>query len=336
MRKACFVAIVFFVITGAPVFGAGEAETYPARDITNILVWGAGGGTDTANRLVMAEMSDILGVPINVQNVTGGVAGSEGMTRAYEEAHDGYTLAGISESIVTAGVLGGWDRGMDVWDFFIIGGSPTAISVSPNSDYDTLDDLIEVVVANPGSIRAGASAAGSIHHLNLLAFEQAIDSDFHFVPYDSSAGSQTAAMTGEIEVVITTVAEQAQLIRGGELRPLAVLVPQEFRFADSVIPSAWDYADGLDEYLPIEQAIGFAVAMDVPEDRKQTLRDAFDQAMQSSEILEWLDNNYWFPSGVSGDEANRIFADLERSFSWTLWELGAATVHPDELGIERP
>lgn len=335
MKKSLIVALVLFVLAGTALFASGEQE-YPSRDITNILVWGSGGGTDTSNRLVMDAMSDILGVNINVENVTGGVAGSEGMTVAYEEDHDGYTLAGISESVVTAGVQGGWDRGMDVWDFFIIGGSPDVVSVAPDSDYETIDELAEAAAADPGSIDAGASASGSIHHLNLLAFEEATGSEFNFIPYDSSAASQNAAMTREVELVVTSVAEQAELIRGGELRPLAVLVPDEFQFGDQTIPSAFAHIDGLDEHLPIEQAIGFAVAKDVPEERKEVLRDAFTEAMESDQVQEWLDDNYYVGSGASGEEANEIFAQLERNFSWTLWDLGAAEVNPEDLGIPRP
>lgn len=336
MRKSLVMTVIVLVLAGAMVFAAGEQEEYPSRDITNILVWGSGGGTDVSNRIVMEAMSDVLGVNINVENVTGGIAGSEGMEEAWSQSHDGYTITGISESVVTSGVQGGWDRGMDVWDFFIIGGSPDVVSVNPDSPYETIDELAEAAADDPGSIDAGASASGSIHHLNLLAFENATEADFNYIPYDSSAGSQNAAMTGEVEVVITSVAEQAELIRGDELRPLAVLVPDEFDFRGSTIPSAFDAIDGLDEYLPIEQAIGFAVAKDVPEERKQVLRDAFDEAMASSEVQDWLEENYYVPSGASGEEANEIFDSLEREFSWTLWDLEAAEVNPEELEIPRP
>jgi hypothetical protein len=53
------------------------------------------------------------------------------MSHAYSQPHDGYTLCGLSESNVTAGVQGGWDKKFDVWDTFIVGGSPDVISVTP-------------------------------------------------------------------------------------------------------------------------------------------------------------------------------------------------------------
>lgn len=55
------------------------AQDYPYRDITTSVVWGAGGGLDSINRMIMAEMEKHLPVSINVTNVTGSVAGSNGM-----------------------------------------------------------------------------------------------------------------------------------------------------------------------------------------------------------------------------------------------------------------
>ncbi|MEE4136323.1 MAG: tripartite tricarboxylate transporter substrate binding protein, partial [Desulforhopalus sp.] len=207
---------------------ASAAETFPSRNITNVVVWGAGGGTDVCNRLISAEMSSILGVNINVINKTGGVAGSVGMNYAYSQAHDGYTLCGLSESNVTAGVQGGWDKKFDVWDPFIVGGSPLLISVTPDTPYQTLSDLIEAAKANPGSIKASASGAGSIHHLNLLAVQDGSGAKFIFIPYKGSNDAQNAAMTGEVSVVVTSLAEQQQLLRGGKLRALAMLIPEDF------------------------------------------------------------------------------------------------------------
>ena len=71
---------------------AASAQEYPYRDITTAVVWGAGGGTDTINRMIMAEMEKHLPVSINVINQTGGVAGSNGMVYVMNQPDDGYTL----------------------------------------------------------------------------------------------------------------------------------------------------------------------------------------------------------------------------------------------------
>jgi tripartite-type tricarboxylate transporter receptor subunit TctC len=324
-------------MTVAVAAGAYAAKGYPKRNITAVVVWGAGGGTDTCNRIIHAEMSNFLGVNINVINKTGGVAGSVGMSHAYSQPHDGYTLCGLSESNVTAGVQGGWDKKFDVWDTFIVGGSPDVISVTPDTPYKTLKDLIEAAKADPKSIKAAASGAGSIHHLNLLAVEKGSGAQFNFIPYKGSAPAQNAAMTGEVSVVVTSLAEQQQLLRGGKLRALGMLIPDSFDVEGlGTIPSAFDAYPGLSEYLPISQAIGFAVPADAPEEAKAVLVDAFNKAMATDKVKTWAKENYYLLSGKTGAESKAVFDALESNFAWTLWELGAATVDPATLGIPKP
>ena len=323
-------------LTMAMANGPAAAQDYPYRDITTVVVWGAGGGTDSINRMIMSEMEKELPVSITVTNVTGGVAGSNGMTYVLNQPADGYTLAGISESNVTASVQGGWDQTFDVWYPFIVGGSPDLISVPAGSDYETLDDLMEAASENPGSIPAGASGAGSIHHLNLLALQNGSDAQFKFIPYSGSGPSQEAAVAGEVQVIVTSLAEQQGLIKGGELRPLATLTPDAATIDGREIPSAFDSYPGLSEYLPLKQAIGFAVLDDAPEKAKQVLTEAFEKAMQSETVTEWAQQNYYDLSGLSGEDASERFATLESNFAWTLHQLGAASVDPAELGIPKP
>jgi len=146
---------------------------------------------------------------------------------------------------------------------------------------------MEAAKAKPGSIRAGASASGSIHHLNLLALEKGAGVKFNYIPYPGSAPAQTGAMTGEVSVVVTSVAEQQQLIspqtagpRHDDSRP--------FTMKDvGTIPSAFVPYPGLSKYLPIMQAIGFAVPGGVPEDVKNSIAETFKKAVASDAMKNW-------------------------------------------------
>jgi len=316
---------------------AANAADYPSRDITDVVVWSAGGGTDVCNRIVAAEMQEFLPVRINVINKPGGVAGSIGMSYVYSQPADGYTMVGLSESVVTASVQGGWDQKMDVWYPFIIAGSPDVISVTAGAPYKTLQDLIEAAKADPGSIKASAGGAGSIHHLNLLALMAGTDAKLNFIPYPGSAPAQTAAMTGEVSVVVTSLAEQQQLIKGGKLRALAMLVPNPFNIEGvGEIPSAFTTYSELSKHLPISQAIGMGIRADSPDGVKQVLTDAFKKALETDAVKKWADENFYVISGKTGAEASAEFARLESLFAWTLYDLGAAKIDPAELGIPKP
>ncbi|MFG5381195.1 Bug family tripartite tricarboxylate transporter substrate binding protein [Yoonia sp. R2-816] len=313
-----------------------QAQEYPFRDITTAVVWGAGGGTDSINRMIMAEMEKHLPVSINVINQTGGVAGSNGMVYVQNQRDDGYTLVGLSESNVTAAIQGGWDQKFDFWYPFIVGGSPDLISVPADSPYNTLEELVDAAKAAPGTIPAAASGAGSIHHLNLLAIENGAGAAFKFIPYEGSAAGQEAAMAGEVALVVTSLAEQAPLIEGGKLKPLAMLTPDAAEFNGSAIPSAFDIYGGLDQYLPLKQAIGFAVHDSASDEVKAVLTDAFDKAISSDTVAAWAAANNYDVGGQSGEEAQALFSKLESTFAYTLQELGATSVDPMSLGIEKP
>ncbi len=316
--------------------GAANAQDYPYRDLTTAVVWGAGGGTDSINRMIMAEMEKHLPVGISVINQTGGVAGSNGMVYVMNQPDDGYTLVGLSESNVTAAVQGGWDKKFDFWHPFIVGGSPDLISVPGNSPYNSLQELVDAAKSAPGTIPAAASGSGSIHHLNLLAVENGSGAKFKFIPYKGSAPGQEAAIAGEVALVVTSLAEQAPLIAGGQLKPLAMLTPDAVNFNGNEIPSAFSIYDGLDKYLPLKQAIGFAVHASASDQVKSTLTAAFDKAIASDVVAEWAAANNYDVSGKSGAEASAIFSNLESNFAWTLWDLGAAKVDPATLGIAKP
>ena len=315
---------------------ASVAQEYPYRDITTAVVWGAGGGTDSINRMIMAEMEKHLPVSINVINQTGGVAGSNGMVYVQNQPDDGYTLVGLSESNVTAAVQGGWDQRFDYWYPFIVGGSPDLISVPENSPYTTLQDMVAAAKAAPGPLPAAASGAGSIHHLNLLAIQNGADAEFLFVPYGGSAPGQEAAIAGEVALFVTTLAEQAALISGGHLSKLTMLTPDSADIAGMTVPSAFDIYDGLDKYLPLKQAIGFAVHDSASDDVKTALGTAFEAAIASDVVAEWASANNYDVGGQYGAEAQAIFTTLEANFAYTLQELGATTVDPESLGIEKP
>ena len=337
MLKRIFLFTALLATLAAISQASHAARKYPTRPITNTVVWGAGGGTDAVNRMLMAEMSKILGVRINVTNKTGGVAGSIGMSQVLKKRPDGYNLVGISSSNVTASVNGGWRERFNVWSPFIFGGSPEVISVRANSPYKTLDDLIKAAKAKPGSIKVSASGAGGIHHLYLLELAKATGTKFQFIPYPGSAPSQNAAVTGEVDVVITSMAEQAQLIKGKKIRPLGMLDPNDFHLKGyGVIKSTFPSYPSLNKNLPIPQAIGFAVNNKATEAVKQKLASAFEEALTKPAVKKWAEDNFYVITGEHGEEARKEFDRFKSFFSWALYDLGSTKESPEKFSIAKP
>ncbi|MEZ9133522.1 tricarboxylate transport protein TctC [Vibrio breoganii] len=336
MKRRTFIAGA--LIASLSTFSAvsSASDRYPTRNITDVVTWSAGGGTDVINRVATASMSKYLGTNINVINKPGGVSGSVGLQEGYNAPADGYTLVGLSESNVTAAVMGGWENRMDVFDYFIVASSPDVISVRNTSEFENLDDLVTYIKANPNKLRVGAGSAGSLHHINYLAFAKGIDSEMNFIPYPGSSASQNAALSGEIDVVITSVAEQNQLIQSGDFRALATLTERPYEIGGQTIPSGLEAYPSLKKHLPISQAIGFAMKKETPVEIKRSVAAAFASAMKSDEVQTYANENHYEVIGEFGRRANERMARLESLFSWTLWELEAARVNPESLDIPRP
>lgn len=332
MKKFVYLLTVVLCVTA---FQSHGKRPYPVRPITNTVVWSAGGGTDSINRMLMAEMAKELDVRINVVNKTGGVAGSIGMSSVLRKRADGYNLVGLSSSNVVAAVNGGWKEKFDVWSPFIVGSSPDVVSVPYDSPYRTLDDLI--TASKTKSIKAAAGGVGGIHHIYLLELQKAAGVDFKYVPYPGSAPSQTAAITKEVDIVITSMAEQAALLRGKKLRALAMLHPDDYTLENvGLITSAFNVYPSLAKRLPLSQAIGFAINRKAPKEVKDKLAEAFNKAIQSNKVKTWAKQNHYQLSGLYGKEAEQEFSRLESIFTWTLADLGANKISPAKFGIPKP
>lgn len=334
-----FCGIFLSVAAAVAIVGAANADSrYPRRDITNVVVHAAGGGTDVINRVVNAEMAKVLGVNINVINKPGGSGGSAGMNFVYNKPADGYTLLGQVWSLANPVIFGGWDHKYDTaWEFFLIGGSPEVVSVPADSPYKSMDEVIAFAKANPGKLRVSIASNGTPHHLNLLAFLKGTGIEVEQIPYPGSAPSQNAALAGEVDMVFTSVAEQAPLLKGGKLRPLGLLTEKDETFEGiGTIPTLLNKYPPLKEYLPIYQVLGMGVKKDTPKAVLEKLNDAFKKAIATDAVRKWAKDSYYVLTGDVGAEATAKVDKMESLFSWTVYELGAGKRSPAKFGIPKP
>ena len=197
------------------------AQTYPARPITMIVPFAAGGATDVIARLVAKPMGKSLGRSIIIENV-GGADGSTGTGRAARARPDGYTIiTGLKESQILNSAF--YSLPYDVLkDFAPI--SPLA-SLSyilftrktiPAAD---ANELIAWLKLNTGKTSAGIGSTG----LKLLTafFQKQVGTQFSFVPYRGAAPAMQDLVAGQIDIVIGGP-EQLPLMRAGSVKAYAV------------------------------------------------------------------------------------------------------------------
>ncbi len=333
------IRILFSAIAALTIVAsATAADRYPRRNITNVVAHAAGGGTDVINRIVSHEMAKVLDVNINVINKPGGSGGSTAMNYVYNKAADGYTLIGQVWSLANPVIFGGWDHKYNkAWEFFLIGGSPDVVSVPANSPFQTIEEVIDYAKKNPNKLRFNIASNGSPHHLNLLAFLKGTGIEVEQIPYPGSAPSQNAALAGEVDVVITSVAEQAELIKGGKLRALGLLTAEDEEFGGiGKISTLLNKYPDLKKYLPIPQVLGMGVKKGLPDYALKALNEAFAKAVSTEKVKNWAVSKYYVLTGETGEAATQKVNQLESLFSWTVFDLGAGKNSPADFGIPKP
>ena len=211
---------------GFPMLNLRAQQPYPARPITMVCPWGAGGGTDAVARIFGALLEKDLGQPINVVNRTGGngVVGHQAISGAQP---DGYTIGTITVEITMMRHAGLTQLShTDYTPLALVNIDPSAVTVKADSPYKTLDDLIKAIKANPGKLKASGTGQGGIWHLALAGMLRDLKIDPAAVPWVPSNGAGPAMQdlaAGGIDFVTCSLPESRSLIDAGKARPLAIL-----------------------------------------------------------------------------------------------------------------
>lgn len=227
---AAVLAVAALAAAGAWT-GAAQAEGYPNRPIKLIVGFPPGGNVDSVGRVLAQEMSKGLGEPVVVENKPG-VVGSLAAELVSNAPPDGYTLmvvagahpvnAAIHKSVPYDPVNG------FAW-ISMVTSYPFAFSVRAQSPFHSLADLIAAARAKPGMISNGSSGSGSVQHMTAELLGQAAGVRFLEVPYKGEALALPAALSGEVDFVVTTTTLVVPFIGSGKLRPLAVTSAQRWK-----------------------------------------------------------------------------------------------------------
>jgi len=343
-QKAIVWAIAAVVIIGlaiawpsiSDVFKGKEAN-WPSKDITVVVPFNPGGGTDLTSRAVADEMSKALGKNISVVN-TPGASGSVGTLSVANAPHDGYTiLANGFMSFVSYPVMGYAETTYRDWHIWIATFSPNVIAVKPDSKYQDIASLVKGFKENPGSVSVGTAGVGTGGHIASEVLKSALGIDYKHVPYQGGNPAIVAALSGEVEVVPQLSMEMVDMLRGGKLKGLAALTdkPLNIEGADPV-PSITEAFPELASIVPLGEAFGFAVPKDTPDSVVQKIDEAFKKAMASDSVKKLATEKGVELLGYSGEESQKYVEKLASTVDWALFDGGVAKISPEKFDIKRP
>jgi tripartite-type tricarboxylate transporter receptor subunit TctC len=206
-----------------PRFAIAQSS-YPSRPIRYIVSVAPGGGNDMIARVVTERWGKALGQSFIVENQSGGggVIASMNTMRA---APDGYTL--MQGYVATHGTTPAtrrvsYDPVKDFTPIGMIGATPNVLAVNENVPVKNVQEFIDYVKRNPGSVSYGSAGQGSLTHLTMELFKQETGAFMVHIPYRGIAPAITDLLGGQTQAMFPGLAAALPHIRAGKMRPLAV------------------------------------------------------------------------------------------------------------------
>ncbi|MVW70723.1 tripartite tricarboxylate transporter substrate binding protein [Bordetella sp. 15P40C-2] len=238
-----------FAITAfsTPTFAAND---YPNKPIRILVGASAGGGTDILARALAEKFSQALKQTVVVENRPGAsqTIAADNTARANP---DGYTLlaaTNTNQAIAPHILKLSYDPLKDINAVGLIAKVPHVLVVGKNSPYKSVQDVVNAMKADPGKLTYGSSGIGSTQHIAGEAFNLATGAKATHVPYKGSSQAHADIISGEVSMMFDTTSSAMSQIRGGTLRPLAVLSPERSPELPDVPTLAESGVKGADMY----------------------------------------------------------------------------------------
>lgn len=297
-----------------PMAVPAAASDFPTRAITVVVNYGAGGVTDVTVRALAAEVSEILGVPVQVSNRAGG-QGTAGPTFVSGQRADGYTI-GVTSFAPMAISPHMFDVPFTIDDFDFLAGVGRhryGIAVSADSPYESAEDLM----AAGQDQRLTVSASGPPNNLPVFELNREYETQFEFVPFPSGAEAITAVIGGHVDAVVQSPTEMLPLAESGQIRILASLSPVRW-FEEPDMPTMIEL--GYD--VSADSWLGFGAPQGVDPAHLEILRDAFRQAAESPEVADAFQRLGMEMSYMTGEEYETFLREGYDQMGVSLREAG--------------
>ena len=294
----------------------GAAE-YPEREITVIVPWAAGGGTDLITRFLADLMQKNLGKPVVVVNKPGG-GGLVGFKQLAAAKPDGYTLGITTNSLVlhkySSSSYLDW---RELAPIALHNNDPAGFTVNVDSPWKTIKEALDYARANPMKVRVGNSGPGAIWHVAAAMLGSKTGVQFTHVPYGGAAPAAVALAGGHIEATSVSPAEVGTLIKGGKLRLLAIASEKrDPLFSD--VPTFKE--SGIDFVMGVWRCM--EAPKDTPKEIIAKLENSVKTAVNDPKFKDFMTKNGFGQAFMGPAESAAVMAQDEKDFEKIVPGLG--------------
>lgn len=307
----------------------------PNKPINIIVPWGAGGSTDQITRATAPILEEALGESVVVVN-QGGASGAIGTREVLKSKRDGYTwTANAIANNATYAVSGLVENtSIDDWHIYLSVANVPVISVPSNSEFKDFGELLEALNERGNEITVATAGVTSSGGTAIATLSDEEGFDYNMITYNGGNPAVVATARGEAMMTTQLAVEQAEMIRGERLRPLAVLSdrPLNIEGLDEPIPPATNWLPD----LPVApDYFGILIPRDVPEEVVTTMNRIWEEHVMDSEALQdYADRQGAIFDPSYGEEARVRTMPIAIQEACAYVERGEAQTDPTEIGID--
>jgi tripartite-type tricarboxylate transporter receptor subunit TctC len=201
------------------------AQGYPARTVTVVVPFPAGGSVDGVARILVQKLNETVGQHFIVENRAGGASGTVGANAVAKAAPDGYTLM-VSASVHVINPFLYKSVPYDVVNDFtpvsLLADGPLIVSTTPGVPADNLKDFFALVRKDPQKYTFGTTSIGSASHLAIELLKSDAGLDTLVVAYKGTAPALTDLMSGQIQLLADPMLSSLPLVQGGKIKALGL------------------------------------------------------------------------------------------------------------------
>jgi len=301
VKKFTVFALIVLVVTAV----AANAQQYPNRPIRLISPYPAGSASDTVTRVVLDQVSQLIGQPMVIE-LKPGAGGATGFASVARSDPDGYTLVTSSSSMATETVLHSklpYDPIKDFVHVVLLGTSPNILVASAKSGFKSVEDLVKAAKEKPGTLTFASAGIGSSSHMAAERFRLAAKIDVRHVPFKE--GGLVQVMAGNIDFYFIPLAAAASAIGSDKLIILAVSSPKRVPVLPNV-PSVVEagYPDAVFRFWN-----GISAPVKTPASIVNKLHDVTEEALKLPGVQEKLAKLGVEPAQISTDEFMKFVKD---------------------------
>jgi tripartite-type tricarboxylate transporter receptor subunit TctC len=310
--------ILAALVAAAP--DAVRAQAYPAKPVTMVVPWPAGGSTDIVMRTISEAAAKHLGQPIVIDNKPGASGTLGPAVVAATAKPDGYTLAQMPITVMRLPLMQkvSWDARKDFTYVVHLTGYTFGITAKADGPFKTWADVVAFAKANPGKVTYATPGTGTSLHIGMEQIAARAGIQLTHVPFKGGAETNAAVLGGHTSLQADSTGWKP-LVEGGQLRLLAIWTGERSK--------VWPDTPTLKELgypFVFDSPFGIAGPKGLDAEVVKKLHDAFKKALEEPSVIEMMAKYDMVPRYLDTEAYRQAVEEVISSEQAALEKIGLA------------